>query len=619
MTARCPPFDHLPEFWQYPGMGRLRLGIAGLAALFAATGLSAAPALAVNSCVVTDAASLASVITEANGGHCPVITFQSGPTITLSSALPAITANVTIDGAGSPVITDINPAGAFSVTSGNVTFDDITVTGLSSDVDGGAINVDDGNSSDVVTVENSTFESDDEGAGYDGGAIANVGGGEVKVVDSTFTNDSASSGDGGAIYNGSGGTLNISGGSVFDDDSADDGGAIDNAGNGSVSMSGSTFEDDMATLSGGAIENAGSNSGLPELLVTNSIFVANAGATGGAIDDADAGGTAGMVVDGSEFTGNSATAGGAIYDASDTTAAAHVVASTFVGDGVGSASDGHAIDAVSTSIDVTSSLFVEDCSGTIASLGYNVAMPASSGGSTCAGAGPYDQVSSNAGDVAASTQNHQLTVPVGLNPAIDLIPDNTSIVFGGISASICPAADLLGDLSPDSSGRCDAGAIQVSAPTTTTTTAGGQGGGQGGGAPAGTGGSGATSTGTTTAPVPKKTITTTVKLDNQTITLVSPSMNVCTAPGRNLSTTLGSRAIKHSKKPRLRFRLATFTVGGKDPHTAKRVPARESIKLKGLRAHRTDRLRVVVRYRKPLKHRRSATVSKTITVKFKVC
>jgi hypothetical protein len=89
-------------------------------------------------CVATDAGSLSTAIADANGGTCPTITFEvSGPdaTITLAGALPAITSDVTIDGSngGVPlVITTNGTNGIFSVTGGDVTFENLTVDGNTS-------------------------------------------------------------------------------------------------------------------------------------------------------------------------------------------------------------------------------------------------------------------------------------------------------------------------------------------------------------------------------------------------------------------------------------------------------------------------------------------------------
>jgi hypothetical protein len=563
--------------------------------------------------------SLAAAITAANtAGGTNTITFDAGlMPITLTGApLPAISSNLSIDGSGSPVITNTGTGGVFLVTAGNVTFENITVDGLTSNTNGGAINVDDSDASDLVTVENSTFDHDDAGTGNNGGAVANVGASTVDVTNSTLENDEAASGDGGAIYNGSSGTVTVSGGSLFDDDSAENGGAIDNAGVtqvGSLNVNNSTLQGNTATVDGGAVDN-GDGASVAELVAGRDIFIANtAGVDGGAIDNGDAGGSAGLLATGDEFTGNTATIGhgGAIYDSGNSSVGSDIWGSTFVGDEVAAAVDGYAIDGIGTNVTVASDLFVEDCAGAITSAGYSAAMPATAGGMACVGAGTGDQVSSAAGDVGPASQDGQLKVPVYPNPAIDLIPDHASVTFGGVTTQLCPISDLFADASPDSTGHCDAGAMQVVAPPEVTN-------------PGGQSGAGGTSTTATTTMTPppsskKKTVTTTVKFDNQLITLVSPSMSVCTAAGKSLSTTLRSKAIKHSKKPKLKFRLATFTTGGKDRHTAKRLPAKQSITLKGLKAHRTDRIRIVVSYRKPRKHRKSASVSKRITVEFKVC
>jgi hypothetical protein len=598
-------------------------------AVFTGSAPAAAPCV-VSSSADSGAGSLREQINTAISGGCTgnTITFQASPqlaTITLTSALPPITANVTVDGAGSPVITDITTGGVFLVSSGNVTFDDITVQGLTGSlVDGGAISVNEGSSA-TVTVENSTFDADTEGTAHNGGAVANLGTGTVDVTNSTFEHDGAASGDGGAIYNGSSGVIQVLARSLLEDDSAENGGAIYNAGaplaqgSGDLFVYNSSLEDDAATIDGGAVDNGGGAGTIAEALITDDTFVANtAGVNGGAIGNGDGAGSAGMAATGDEFSGNTATsgAGGAIHDGA-ASLGSDISASTFVGDFVSSAPEGYAIDGAH--VTVASDLFVEDCAGTVTSAGYNVAMPASNGGAACAGSGPADQVSGAAGDVGTDAQNSELKVPVYPNPAIDLIPNNTTVTIAGQPDALCPVIDLFGTAGPDSTGHCDAGAIQVTAPNVPPSPpASGPGGSGGSGA-----GTGATTppTGTTPPPRPalKKTVTTTVRFDNQTIALVHPSLNVCTAAGKSLAARLTSKAIKHSKKAKLRFRLASFTVGGKDKHTAKRLPAKESIKLKRLKAHATDKLKVVVTYGKPRKHRRAAKVSKSITVKFKIC
>jgi predicted outer membrane repeat protein len=597
--------------------------------------LSAVPTwaatLTVTSSGDSGSGSLRNAINSAATGD--TITFAPGlATITLTSGPAAITANVTINGAGSPVITSNGSGGVFVVTSAtDVTFDDITIDGLNSATDGGAISIDQGNSADTVTVKDSTFEHDDA-SGYDGAALADVGSGTLSVTGSTFENDDVGSGDGGAIFNGSGSTLAVSASSLFEANSAAAGGAIYSQG--ATTVASSTLQGNSSSGGGGAIDSVAPNPGSARLDVTNSSFIGNtATSNGGAIDDGDGGGSEAVIeVGGSEFVGNTATngSGGAIADLASLFPAMYsfVWASTFVGDQVGSATDGYAIYANGNqTFQVAGNLFAEDCAGTIMSVGYNAALPAgnpSGTGSACVGSAVQasDSVSSAAAEVIKSTQNSQLMVAEEDNPAIDLIPDNTTVNLGGptVPEPLCPVTDLLGDSGPDATGRCDAGALQShfqpSGPS------GGPGSGGGGGS---VGTTTTTTTPTTTTPVttttpPKpKTITTKVKFDNQQIKLISPSLYVCTAVNAKLKATLSSGAIKHSKKPKLRFSLAKFLAGGKDRLTVKRLTAHASIKLKKLKAKSTDRLTVKLSYREPRKHKKAKTVSKTITVKFKVC
>jgi hypothetical protein len=648
----------------------------------------------VTSSASSGADTLAAAITNADAANCigNTISFQADlSTITLTSALPAITAQVTIDGTGSPVITDTGTAGVFSVTGGNVAFEDVTVDGLMSDADGGAISVDDSVASDVVTVTNSTFESDVASTSYSGGAIANDGVSTIDVGGSTFYSDAAAS-NGGAIVNGSSGTVNVEDGTTFDHDSADDGGAVANISDGILLLDGSDLEHDTATLDGGAIYNdaggtitvsggsilqddqaedggaiagtavgavgyvnvddsslvgnqaasdggaidsADADSGGEEFLAaTDDTFTGNDAleGDGGAIDVADHGGLGSANVSGSDFVGNEAAAAGGAIDNGDNGsgyAQLSVWRSTFYGDLVSPAAEGEAIHSdggEDVDAEIAGDLFAETCGGSVmnfASKGYNAAVPAAGAGIGCSGAGTGDQLNTEVTDVSSQGASGQFTVPDVPNPAIDLIPSGAVTVnASGNQVTICPTTDLLGNSGPDPSGNCDAGAIQ-SFITPSTPPSSGNGQGRGGTATGGSTDTGSTTTVTSPAPTstaaPKKTTTTTVKFDNQTITLVSPSMNVCTAAGKSLPATLTSKAIRHSKKTKLKFKLATFTAGGKDKHTAKRVPAKQLIKLKGLKAHGTDKLKVTVSYSKPQKHRKPSTVSKAITVKFKVC
>jgi predicted outer membrane repeat protein len=319
-----------------------------------------------------------------------------------------------------------------------------------------------------VTIENSTFDADTAASSYTGGAVADLGAGELDISGSTFTNDEATTNGGGAIYIYAHGatagavTTEISD-STFEDDKSEHGGAVSNdvaTGGDLLVIDHSTFENDTATTQdGGAVYNTGGSSSTGELRVQDSSFIANSAADGGAIAN---GGL--LTVGGSEFSGNQANVDGAAIDNNsyDTGGTSSVYQSTFVGDllNSGSATDGYAIynSVLNQPVALAANLFVEDCAGTLTSAGYNVSMPATGGGVACA-SGTKDTVTSDAGDVTSSTQNSLLLEPMSPNPAIDLIPDNASATLGTVVVTLCPVTDLLGNSGPDSSGACTAGAI----------------------------------------------------------------------------------------------------------------------------------------------------------------
>jgi CSLREA domain-containing protein len=139
-----------------------------------------------------------------------------------------------------------------------------------------------------------------DGSGQEGGGILNLGG-QVKVSNSTFSGNHATSFFGGGIDNVDG-QVKVSN-STFSGNSAQRGGGIWNGFEGTLTVSNSTFSGNHAT-NGGGIEN------FSPLKVSNSTFSGNSARRGGGIDDSD--GT--LTVSNSTFSGNSATgAGGGIF------------------------------------------------------------------------------------------------------------------------------------------------------------------------------------------------------------------------------------------------------------------------------------------------------------------
>jgi len=187
-------------------------------------------------------------------------------TITLTSALPTVTEDLTINGNG----TTINGANAFrvfdfsavTVNMSNLKIANANVSGSSF---GGAISMSDGN----LTLTNVFFSND---RAISGGAIYEAKG-TLSVTNSNFSaNIAGVGGDGGAIFNGSGSLSVVD--SVFNNNSAvNGGGAI--ATTSGTSIINSTFSGNSAPL-GGAIENSSAN-----LTVGNCVFDNNSSDFGG--------------------------------------------------------------------------------------------------------------------------------------------------------------------------------------------------------------------------------------------------------------------------------------------------------------------------------------------------
>jgi streptogramin lyase len=156
-------------------------------------------------------------------------------------------------------------------------------------------------------------------------------------------------------------------------------------------------------------------------------------------------------------------------------------------------------------------------------------------------------------------------------------------------------------------------------------------------------------TGKKVAPKPKpkpKAKVTKATFGNQRITLTTPASSVCTPRAKSLAAALASVKIPKSKGTKLRFSSGAFYLdkGVKHRHkktwrtksgkkktvfvtvyaanaVAHHVPVKPHLRLKGL-GSRTHSLKVVLAYKKTVvrQHKKkSVTVRKTVTVKFRVC
>ncbi len=233
------------------------------------------------------AGSLRQAILDANGAAGPdTIVFDpaiNGGTITLATALPAITDAVTVTGPGSDGITvSGNSAVRIFQINANiaVTISGLTLTHGSAGAagDGGAI-LNNGN----LTLTNDIFIQNSAGGG--GGAVASEGAtAQLTINASTFTQNNAGATGGGAVLNTTAGAqLFVTSGSVFSSNTSNEGGAILNA-------TGTTATINGATISGNSGGNNGDGAGIRNIgtmTLTNTTLAGNVGRTsafdGGAI------------------------------------------------------------------------------------------------------------------------------------------------------------------------------------------------------------------------------------------------------------------------------------------------------------------------------------------------
>lgn len=172
-------------------------------------------ACTVSLCTLRDA------IDAANSNAGPdVIDFSVTGTITLTSPLPDITDDVTINGPGPNQLT-VSGAGSFRVfkvtATGVVTFKFLNISGGNVlDWGGGILNSNTG----TVNINYCTVSGNF--AGYDGGGISNIYIGTVNVANTTLSGNAANYGAG----IGGGGYLNVTNSTLAGNSASSDGGAI---------------------------------------------------------------------------------------------------------------------------------------------------------------------------------------------------------------------------------------------------------------------------------------------------------------------------------------------------------------------------------------------------------
>ena len=158
-------------------------------------------------------------------------------TVSLSSALPDLSTNLTVDGPGANLLTvtrvSLDAFRIFHVTtSGTVSFSGLTMTNGASSGNGGAILSDGGA---TVNVINCTLTGN---YGLRGGGISNQGTSTLNVTGCTVSNNNSTRG--GGITNQDAGTVNVTNSTIYGNNGAD-GGGIRKSDVGTVNVSGCTI------------------------------------------------------------------------------------------------------------------------------------------------------------------------------------------------------------------------------------------------------------------------------------------------------------------------------------------------------------------------------------------
>lgn len=245
--------------------------------------------------------SLRQAIADATNGD--TIDFNVTGTIMLTDQL-VIDKDLTINGGEVITVSGNDTTSIFDVTSGNVTFDGLSMIDgngqftTCSNSCGGGISMK--NFGVFVTVTNSALIGNDSNSADFGGGIDNYGG-TLTVINTTFSGNSG--GKGGGVHNNGGIVAVIN--STFAGGSATNGGGIYNVDQSILTINGSTFFGNNANNAGGGIANDGT------VTVTNSTLSGNSAVYyGGGIYNLP--GT--VTINNSTISNNSADRGGGVFN-----------------------------------------------------------------------------------------------------------------------------------------------------------------------------------------------------------------------------------------------------------------------------------------------------------------
>ncbi|MDQ4122566.1 MAG: hypothetical protein M3209_14100 [Acidobacteriota bacterium] len=308
-----------------------------------------------------------------------------------------------------------NNYGGAIYNQGNLTLNDVVITGNSATLDGGGIYVSTGDS---LTINNSTISGNN--ATGDGGGIYGNASSTVSVSNTTVSNNTAGKNGGGA-YSDDGSTLTVSG-SIFSGNTAqtptsDAGGGgiyIDSA---NFNLTDSTIRNNISNLNGGGLAfDSGGTSTITGSTINGNTATGKGG--GMYLEDTP------LNIINSTTSGNSANLGGGLYRDSQNPATIFLNFSTVVNNNT--TNGGGGIFVLSSPIDVGNTIIGDntaptapDVSGSLNSLGYNLienTSGANIGGNSTGNITGQDPMLETLGDNGGPTQTHRLIL---FSPAID--------------------------------------------------------------------------------------------------------------------------------------------------------------------------------------------------------
>jgi hypothetical protein len=216
----------------------------------------------------------ATVAAAAPGSTINFAASLKGKTITLTTGEIAINKAVTIQGLGSASLT-ISGNGAsriFNVNDNtaaliNVNISGLKFTGGTNAGLGGAIT-----NNERLTLNADLFSGN---SGANGGAVANIAGATLTVLNTTMTNNTTTSVGGGAMINF--GTLSVQNSTLFNNHAPVNGGAINNQPGGTTTLINTTIANNTSGGLGGGLSSLG------KLFIYNSTISGNTGTGGGGI------------------------------------------------------------------------------------------------------------------------------------------------------------------------------------------------------------------------------------------------------------------------------------------------------------------------------------------------